>query len=79
MAVWRDRRRADLGDLALMPCRFPPPWSVDETDANHSAYVKFSHTGKSIGPGPGADRAPSTRTAVPKFLVPRKGSDVSNV
>ena len=32
MAVWRDRRRADLGDLALMPCRFPPPWSVDDPD-----------------------------------------------
>ena len=28
MAVWRDRRRADLGDLALMSRRFPPPWSV---------------------------------------------------
>ena len=33
MAVWRDRRRADLGDLALMSRRFPPPWSVEETDA----------------------------------------------
>ena len=33
MAVWRDRRRADLGDLALMPRRFPPPWSVEEADA----------------------------------------------
>jgi hypothetical protein len=32
MAVWRDRRRADLGDLALMSRRFPPPWSVDEPD-----------------------------------------------
>ena len=31
MAVWRDRR-ADLG-LALMSRRFPPPWSVEETDA----------------------------------------------
>jgi hypothetical protein len=30
MAVWRDRRRADLGDLALMSRRFPPPWSVEE-------------------------------------------------
>jgi hypothetical protein len=29
----RDRRRADLGDLALMSRRFPPPWSVEETDA----------------------------------------------
>ena len=39
--------------------RFPPPWSVEETDAcvivrDHSAYVKFSDTGKSIAPGPGA-------------------------
>jgi hypothetical protein len=33
MAVRRDRRRADLGDLALMSRRFPPPWSVEETDA----------------------------------------------
>jgi hypothetical protein len=33
MAVWRDRRHADLGDLALMSRRFPPPWSVEETDA----------------------------------------------
>jgi hypothetical protein len=33
MAVWRDRRRADLGNLALMSRRFPPPWSVEETDA----------------------------------------------
>jgi len=33
MAVWRDRRRADLGDLALMSRRFPPPWTVEETDA----------------------------------------------
>jgi hypothetical protein len=33
MAVWRDRRPADLGDLALMSRRFPPPWSVEETDA----------------------------------------------
>ena len=33
MAVWRDQRPADLGDLALMSRRFPPPWSVDETDA----------------------------------------------
>ena len=31
MAVWRDRRFG-LG-LALMSRRFPPPWSVEETDA----------------------------------------------
>ena len=31
MAVCRDRR-ADLG-LVLMSRRFPPPWSVEETDA----------------------------------------------
>jgi hypothetical protein len=31
MAVWRDRR-AGLG-LALMSRHFPPPWSVEETDA----------------------------------------------
>jgi hypothetical protein len=31
MAVWRDQR-AGLG-LALMSRRFPPPWSVEETDA----------------------------------------------
>jgi hypothetical protein len=31
MAVWRDRR-SGLG-LALMSRRFPPPWSVEETDA----------------------------------------------
>ena len=33
MGVWRDQRPADLGDLALMSRRFPPPWSVEETDA----------------------------------------------
>ena len=33
MAVWRDRRRADLGDLALMSRRFPPPLSVEELAA----------------------------------------------
>ena len=33
MAVWRDQRPADLGDLALMSRRFPPPWTVEETDA----------------------------------------------
>jgi hypothetical protein len=32
MAVWRDRRRADLG-LALMSRRSPPPWSVEEQEA----------------------------------------------
>ena len=31
MAVWRDRRAALV--LALMSRRFPPPWSVEETDA----------------------------------------------
>jgi hypothetical protein len=31
MAAWRDRR-SGLG-LALMSRRFPPPWSVEETDA----------------------------------------------
>ena len=39
--------------------RFSPPWSVEETDAcvivrDHSAYVKFSDTGKSNAPGPDA-------------------------
>jgi hypothetical protein len=39
--------------------RVSVPWSVEETDAcfmvrHHSAYVKFSDTGKSIAPGPGA-------------------------
>ena len=37
MAVWRDRRRADLGDLALMSRRFPPPWCVDE--ANNACFI----------------------------------------
>ncbi len=32
MAIWRDRRRADLGGLALMSRHFPPPWSVDDPD-----------------------------------------------
>ena len=41
--------------------RFPAPWSVEETDAgfivgNHSAYVKFSDTGKSNAPGPGGHK-----------------------
>ena len=31
MAVWRGQR-ADFG-LALMSRRFPPPWTVEETDA----------------------------------------------
>ena len=33
MAVWRDRRRADLGNLALMSRRFPPPPGRPKTDA----------------------------------------------
>jgi hypothetical protein len=37
MAVWRDQRPADLGDLALMSRRFPPPWSVEE--ANNACFV----------------------------------------
>jgi hypothetical protein len=32
MAVWRGQRVADFG-LALMSRRFPPPWTVEETDA----------------------------------------------
>ena len=32
MVVWRGQRVADFG-LALMSRRFPPPWSVEETDA----------------------------------------------
>ena len=32
MAVWRSQRVADFG-LALMSRRFPPPWTVEETDA----------------------------------------------
>jgi hypothetical protein len=32
MAVWRGQRVADFG-LALMSRSFPPPWSVEETDA----------------------------------------------
>jgi hypothetical protein len=40
MAVWRDRRRADLGDgLALMSRRFPPPWTVEETNVRGSASI----------------------------------------
>ena len=46
MAVWRDRRRADLGDLALMPCRLPPPWSVDEE--NSACFTVKDHEGKSL-------------------------------
>jgi hypothetical protein len=45
------------GTLSLPERRFPPPWSVEETDAcfivrDHSAYAKFSDTGKSVAPGP---------------------------
>ena len=32
MAIWRGQRVADFG-LALMSRRFPPPWTVEETDA----------------------------------------------
>jgi hypothetical protein len=45
MAVWRDRRRADLGDLALMSRRFPPPWTVEQTDA---CFIAKDHTGHSL-------------------------------
>jgi hypothetical protein len=44
MAVWRDRRRADLGDLALMSRR-PPPWTVEQTDA---CFIVKDHTGHSL-------------------------------
>ena len=46
MAVWCDRRRADLGDLALMPRRFPPPWSVVEENA--ACFIVKDHEGKSL-------------------------------
>ena len=60
MAVWRDYRADWYADL-VTPRRFPPPWSAEETDAcfivgDHSAYVKFSDTGKSNAPGPGGHK-----------------------
>ena len=42
MAVWRGQRGADFG-LALMSRRFPPPWSVEETEA----WPVKDHTGHS--------------------------------
>ena len=47
MAVWRDRRRADLADgLALMSRRFPPPpWTVEETDA---CFIVKDHAGHAL-------------------------------
>jgi hypothetical protein len=46
MAVWHDRQRADLGDLALMPRRFPPPWSIDE--ANAACFIVKDRAGMSL-------------------------------
>jgi hypothetical protein len=46
MAVWRDRRRANLGDLALMSRRLPPPWSVDEENA--ACFIVKDHERKSL-------------------------------
>src|SRR5438046_2106683 len=44
MAVWRGDWRADLV-LALMSRRFPPPWSVEETDA---CFIVKDHAGQSL-------------------------------
>ena len=46
---------------AMPERRLPAPWSAEETDAcfivgDHSAYVKFSDTGKSNAPGPGGHK-----------------------
>jgi hypothetical protein len=44
MAVWRGQRVVDFG-LALMSRRFPPPWSVEETDA---CFIVKDHAGLSL-------------------------------
>jgi len=43
VAVWRDRR-AGLG-LALMSRRFPPPWSVEETEL---CFIVRDHNGQAL-------------------------------
>jgi hypothetical protein len=43
MAVCRDLR-ADLG-LAMIPRRFPPPWSVDEIEA---CFIVRDHNGQAL-------------------------------
>jgi hypothetical protein len=44
MVVWRGQRVADFG-LALMSRRFPPPWSVEETDA---CFIVHDHNGQAL-------------------------------
>jgi hypothetical protein len=44
MAIWRGQRVADFG-LALMSRRFPPPCTVEETDA---CFIVKDRTGMSL-------------------------------
>jgi hypothetical protein len=40
MAVWRGQCVDDFG-LALMSRRFPPPWSVEETDPKLRSFSRL--------------------------------------
>jgi hypothetical protein len=60
MVVWRDRRAALV--LALMSRRFPPPWSVEETDA---CFIVKDHAGHSLACLAGAAAALANRVVQP--------------
>jgi hypothetical protein len=65
MAVWRDRRPADLGDLALMSRRFPPPWTAEETDA---CFIVRDHDGQALA-YVYFEEEPGRRSAAAKLLT----------
>ena len=80
MAVWRGQRVADFG-LALMSRRFPPPWSVEETDAcfivrDHNgqplAYVYFE-LGAALGGAPPHPRRGPSGHPTHSILICRSG------
>ena len=55
MAVWRSQRVADFG-LVLMSRRFPPPWTVEETDA---CFIVRDANGQALAYGRPGVRVPS--------------------
>ncbi len=74
MAIWRDRRRADLGGLALMSRRFPPPWSVDIVrDVNGQALAYVYYEQERIGQTASREhrQAAGTVDEALKLLQPR--------
>ncbi len=72
MAIWRDRRRPNLGGLALISRRFPPLWSVEETEA---CYIVRDANGQALayvyfGEKPGRRAAAKLLPATKRGLSP---------